>query len=194
MFQILWPFVRIVVVILIFFSSNVESFQDEKKDSLYFDKDIFIYPFSQFSVYPFPEFINSSIFFEFNHQLKYNILNPDFEIIDKWVDFSDDGNSIIFYESVNGRYEKIPIQMPINYYFDQKLKINRINNFKRIKEIDQDQLLQTVTSDGIELIAIDTQLGRASLTVNGNVNLSGKLVFQDQELTRSTLILSPTLP
>tara|TARA_A100001037_G_scaffold110819_1_gene101148 strand:+ start:1515 stop:7871 length:6357 start_codon:yes stop_codon:yes gene_type:complete len=192
MFQIHWLFVRSVVVFLFFFSSLLKSFQDESKESLYFNKDIFIYPYSQFSVYPFPEFINSSIFFEFNNQLKNNILNPNFEIIDKWIDFSDDGNSIIFYESVNGKYEKIPLQMSINYYFDQKLKINRINNFKKINDIDSNEISQTVTGDGLELVAIDTRLGRASLTVNGNVNLSGKLVFQDQELTRSNFRESQT--
>ena len=37
----------------------------------------------------------------------------------------------------------------------------------------------------MELVAVETSLGRATLTVNGNVNLTGKLLFQDQELTRS---------
>ena len=93
MFQIVWPFVRIVVINLFFFSSFLKSFQDESSDSLHFNKEVFLLPYSQFSVYPFPEFINSSIFFQFNSQLKNNILKPNFEIVDRWVDFSDSKNT-----------------------------------------------------------------------------------------------------
>ena len=40
----------------------------------------------------------------------------------------------------------------------------------------------------IEVVGVDIgRLGRASLRVSGNVNINGKMVFQDQELVRSTL-------
>ena len=40
----------------------------------------------------------------------------------------------------------------------------------------------------LELVGVDMgRLGRASLQVSGNVNINGKMVFQDQELVRSTL-------
>ena len=40
----------------------------------------------------------------------------------------------------------------------------------------------------LEVVGMDIgRLGRASLQVSGNVNINGKMVFQDQELVRSTL-------
>ena len=40
----------------------------------------------------------------------------------------------------------------------------------------------------LELVGVDMgRLGRASLQVSGNVNINGKMVFQDQELVRSTV-------
>ena len=40
----------------------------------------------------------------------------------------------------------------------------------------------------LEVVGVDIgRLGRASLNVSGNVNINGKMVFQDQELVRSTL-------
>ena len=40
----------------------------------------------------------------------------------------------------------------------------------------------------LEVVGVDIgRLGRASLQVSGNVNINGKMVFQDQELVRSTL-------
>ena len=42
MFQIVWPFVRIVVINLFFFSSFLKSFQDESSDSLHFNKEVFL--------------------------------------------------------------------------------------------------------------------------------------------------------
>jgi len=192
MCRLVWLLVRIVVIILFTFSSLLKSFQDETSDSLYFNKNTLIYPYNSSSVYPFSEFINTSIFYQFNPQLSNNILDPRLDIIDKWVSFSNDGKNIIFYELINNRYEKIPHEMPIEFYFNERIKINRLNAFKRINSMDNNEISQSVNGEGIELVAIDTRLGRASLTVNGNVNLSGKLVFQDQELTRSNFRESQT--
>ena len=56
--------------------------------------------------------------------------------------------------------------------------------------------MQTVKKDDsrrgrgqmLEVVGVDIgRLGRASLNVSGNVNINGKMVFQDQELVRSTL-------
>ena len=40
----------------------------------------------------------------------------------------------------------------------------------------------------LEVVGVDIgRLGRASLQGSGNVHINGKMVFQDQELVRSTL-------
>ena len=58
------------------------------------------------------------------------------------------------------------------------------------------QFMQEVTKENnrkgrgqmLEVVGMDMgRLGRASLQVSGNVNINGKMVFQDQELVRSTL-------
>ena len=40
----------------------------------------------------------------------------------------------------------------------------------------------------MEMVGMDMgDFGRVSLRVNGNININGKMVFQDQELVRSSL-------
>ena len=40
----------------------------------------------------------------------------------------------------------------------------------------------------MEIVGVDLgDLGRASLSLNGNVTINGNMIFQDQELVRSTL-------
>ena len=47
--------------------------------------------------------------------------------------------------------------------------------------------------EGFEIVAVETQFGTASLTVNGNVNLTGKLVFQDHDLNLVIIINLPII-
>jgi len=93
-------------------------------------------------------------------------------------------------EYVDGRIVKMPFVAPMDWYFSNMLIVNRKLEF--LKSVNKKYNVQ---KDGkkdrgksIEVVGLDLGgLGRASLRVRGNVNISGKMVFQDQQLVTSSI-------
>jgi len=101
-----------------------------------------------------------------------------------------DWSMITFSETIDDRILRIPFTAPLDWYFNKSLKINRhlkfINNVAFNVQRQHDERSQR--SNTLEVVGVDLgRLGRASLRVRGNVNISGKMVFQDQELVRSSI-------
>ncbi len=120
------------------------------------------------------------------------LLKVKFERMDEWTEFDETGETIFLYESGYDRLYRLPFQAPLLWYVGQRLQRNRVRNFMTLRPAPGEAVGPLAGGEGVELMAVDTRLGRASLTVNGNVNLTGKLVFQDQELTRSNFRESQT--
>ena len=71
------------------------------------------------------------------------------------------------------------------------IQVNRVLNFvESFNKPDQGDQRYTERRGGryLEMVGMDMgEFGRVSLRVNGNININGKLVQQDQELVRSSL-------
>ena len=71
------------------------------------------------------------------------------------------------------------------------IQVNRVLNFiESFNKPSQSDQRYTKRQGGryLEMVGMDMgEFGRVSLRVNGNININGKLVQQDQELVRSSL-------
>ncbi len=95
-------------------------------------------------------------------------------------------------ETVQSNVYKIPFLAPVNWYIINSIQHNRkIFFYEKIKKTvgqETDQQKRQQRGRALEVVGVELgQLGRASLRVNGNVNISGKMIFQDQELIRSSI-------
>ena len=106
------------------------------------------------------------------------------------ISIDPDWTFITFTETLDKRIYKIPFTAPLGWYLT---KLVRLNYRKKLHEIamkgtsDKSRDSRKGTRS-IEVVGVEMgKLGRASLRVRGNVNISGKLVFQDQELVRSSI-------
>ena len=147
-----------------------------------------IIPSSSFVVDPFPRLSNSLVF-PYDSIPKYSgTLKYFFGIKKIDIKLSRDWQTITITESINGENLKIPFTASVDWYLEtmqqQKWHVKFV------------QFMQEVTKENnrkgrgqmLEVVGMDMgRLGRASLQVSGNVNINGKMVFQDQELVRSTL-------
>ena len=99
-----------------------------------------------------------------------------------------DWSTITIYETIGDQLYQIPYTSSLQWYF---------KSFKRQKwHLKLLEMMHKKEKEGsrrsrgkmLEVVGLDIgRLGRASLQVSGNVNINGKMVFQDQELVRSTL-------
>ncbi|MFQ6616296.1 MAG: cell surface protein SprA, partial [Fidelibacterota bacterium] len=110
----------------------------------------------------------------------------------RWVIISSDWSLATFYESVWDRLLQVPFSAPLSWYVNQRVLRNRIARLRR-GGIEQTQTADSRVRPGtLELLGVDTGAGRVSVNIRGNVNVRGGMVFQDQELVRSTLRESQT--
>ena len=147
-----------------------------------------IIPSSSFVVDPFPRLRNSLVL-PYDSIPKYSgTLKYFFGIKKTDIKLSRDWQTITITESINSENLKIPFTASVDWYLEtmqqQKWHVKFV------------QFMQEVTKENnrkgrgqmLEVVGMDMgRLGRASLQVSGNVNINGKMVFQDQELVRSTL-------
>ncbi len=122
--------------------------------------------------------------------LTTNFLQREIEVyIDR------DWNMITLTEFIDGEIYRIPFTAPLGWYVENMISVKR-----QIVFVEQVSLTTQDGKDGsgrdgkgitIDLMDIGA-LGTASLRVRGNIGISGKMVFRDQELVRSTLNQSQT--
>lgn len=108
------------------------------------------------------------------------------------VEVDRDWTTITVTESLDDVIYRIPFTAPVDWYFNHMLRVQREVRF--IESIASASQVQTagirpgVTGRALEVVGVDVgDLGRVSLHAKGNVNISGKMVFQDQQLVRSNI-------
>jgi len=119
------------------------------------------------------------------------LLSP-FKITELQSEISADWQTITIYEISDGQNIKMPFSANLNWYIKSMIQRQRQINFsKTMQGLAEQESGKTGTSrsgKSIELVGVDVgDLGRVSLRVRGNVSISGKMVFQDQELIRSNI-------
>ena len=117
--------------------------------------------------------------------IKMNFIQHDIEI---YIDHN--WEYITITEYIENEIFKIPFTAPVEWYFQQMMDVKRQIVFSEKMNLGAEET-QVGTRRGTKGITIDLvdmgALGTASLRVRGNINISGKMVFQDQELVRSSL-------
>ena len=115
--------------------------------------------------------------------LKYNfgLKKLDIKVTEDW-------SLITIKETVNGDNLLIPFTAPLEWYLKCMYQSKWRTKFIDVMQEQKKEDTRRGRGQMLEVVGVDIgRLGRASLQVSGNVNINGKLVFQDQELVRSTL-------
>ena len=172
--------------------SGLSYLSAQQDDSALFSREINPVVRSKWMVNAFGYLPYHSVFSMDSITTLRGIVKGDFEQVDRWTEFNDDGKIIIVYESGYDRLFLIPFQASLEWYVGMMIYRNRIHNLMTQRPGPGEDAVGIAAGEGFEIVAVETQFGTASLTVNGNVNLTGKLVFQDQELTRSNFRESQT--
>lgn len=104
------------------------------------------------------------------------------------VELSLDWSTIIISEWVDDSMIKMPFAAPVDWYLTTFHQQTWHQKFLETMRKKKKETGRGRRGQMLEVVGVDIgRLGRASLQVSGNVNISGKMVFQDQELVRSTL-------
>ena len=165
---------KIYLATIILFLSPMLGFENSKKNSIvtnpFFKKQSVNFCLNDFSNYPIGIFKNTKSLTKYNVQLDL------------------DSNLISISESTLSHQNLIPyISSLDNYLRDLYINNQRYNFSEPFSLSASDTTLSSNKGRYLEVADFDLgALGRASLRVQGNINLSGKLVNQDQELVRSS--------
>ncbi|OUW80361.1 MAG: cell surface protein SprA, partial [bacterium TMED217] len=149
----------------------------------------FLYlPESQFVVNPFPNYIMSLVQPLDSISSPKNILQIKYDNLETDIVLARDWSTITIHEYIDGISYKMPFSADVEWYLN---KYNERKSYLKLIEI-----MQKESKDGsskrkgqmMEVVGMDLgNLGRASLSLNGNVTITGNMIFQDQELVRSSL-------
>ena len=105
------------------------------------------------------------------------------------ISLSQKWNNIIIIEEVDGNRFLIPFSADIEWYLITFRNISWHNQFINIMQKEFEDDSRRKRGQMIEVVGMDMgRLGRASLQVSGNVNINGKMVFQDQELKKKDIL------
>lgn len=175
----------IYIVLFIAIAMNLRaqstiSVADSSKNA-YYSSPYVVNPFRSIPFYGLP----GDSLIKYRGFLKSNVLRPKVS-----VEIDDNWQFITITETVNGYMLKMPFTASFGWYFKNKIKFNSKHYFLERLPISK----QRVTSDGrsrrsksVELVGVDLgDFGRASLRVNGNVTITGKMIYQNQELVTSS--------
>mgnify|MGYP000644796644 FL=1 len=117
-------------------------------------------------------------------------IKADFGERDIEIHIDRDWQYITLTEYIDDEIFRIPFTAPMDWYFNNMINIKRRIIFSEKVSIGSKDVAVTSRrgGKGITFDLVDMgALGTASLRVRGNINISGKMVFQDQELIRSSL-------
>ena len=145
-------------------------------------------PSSPFVVDPFPILEKSLVQPLDSINTPLGLLNFPYQNKKTDVKLSWDWQTITISKIVDGKQVQMPFTASVDWYLK---KFHQRSWHKKFIETMQKEAKDDKKSrrgQMIEVVGVDIgRLGRASLRVSGNVNINGKMVFQDQELVRSTL-------
>ena len=149
----------------------------------------FLYvPQSEFVVNPFPNYAKNLIQPLDSTSTVKGLFNIKYDNFKTKVTLAKDWSTITITENIDGVSFKIPFIADVEWYLQ---KYNQRQSYLKFIEI-----MQKSATDGsskrkgqmMEVVGVDLgNLGRASLSLNGNVTITGNMIFQDQELVRSSL-------
>ena len=112
-----------------------------------------------------------------------NIVNLNIGYKQLVITLSNDWETINISELINGEERLYPFRSSLDWYVKQLYKQIWKNKYLEIMLKDSKDSDKRRSGQMLELVGVDMgRLGRASLQVSGNVNINGKMVFQDQEL------------
>ncbi len=154
-------------------------FSDSSR-STYFSTSYVVNPFKSSPVYGLP----GDSLIKYRGILENTALNPKIS-----VNIDDNWQFITISETINGYTLKIPFTSSFDWYFNNKIKHDSKNYFQErlavSKQLASDRAVQRNKS--FEVVGVNLgDLGRASLRINGNVTVAGKMIYQDQELITSS--------
>ena len=147
-----------------------------------------IIPSSTFVFDPFPRHPEALVL-PYDSIPRYKgILKYYFGIKKTDIEFSRDWSVITIAETINGEILQIPFTASVDWYLDMMQQQKWHTRFIQFMQEESKENKRKSRGQMLEVVGLDIgRLGRASLQVSGNVNINGKMVFQDQELVRSTL-------
>ena len=101
------------------------------------------------------------------------------------VNVSWDWSLITISEIIDNRQLKIPFTSSIDWYLKTMRQQKWRTSFLEVMQTEKKEDSRRGRGQMLEVVGVDIgRLGRASLNVSGNVNINGKMVFQDQALVR----------
>jgi len=102
------------------------------------------------------------------------------------VNIDESWESITITEVINGQHYKIPFTASMDWFFYNKMRFDSKQYFLEklsVSKVTQGQTTGVQRGKSLEIVGMDLgDFGRASLRVNGNVNVAGKMIYQDQEI------------
>lgn len=117
------------------------------------------------------------------------LIETKFQKIEQTATVAEDWSKITIVETVDGKIQTIPVTAPLDWYFNTMLQKKGQVGFSAAMQGKGEPATKTDTkrkTGSLELVGVDVgDLGRVSLRVRGNVNISGKMVFQDQQILAS---------
>ena len=150
---------------------------------------LFLYtPQSEFVVNPFPKHLTTLTQPMDSMSHSKGVLNVKYDDLRTDIVLAKDWSTITISEHIDGISFKIPFTANVEWYLK---KYNERKSYSKFIEV-----MQKSVKDGtskrkgqmMEVVGVDLgNLGRASLSLNGNVTITGNMIFQDQELVRSSL-------
>ena len=97
------------------------------------------------------------------------------------VHVSWDWSTITITETVDNRKLQIPLTSSVDWYLKIMQQKTWHTNFLKVMHTAKKDDSRRGRGQMLEVVGVDIgRLGRASLNVSGNVNINGKMVFQDQ--------------
>ena len=186
---------RISQIILFVFllSLSLVTLNGEDDSNLSFSKEINIVfpeyiPASPLIFNPFPRANVSLIQPQDSLRFPKGIIDFSFGQKKLQVNVSWDWSLITISETVENRILKIPFTSSLDWYIKTMRQEKWHVSFLEVMQTEKKDDSRRGRGQMLEVVGVDIgRLGRASLNVSGNVNINGKMVFQDQELVRSTL-------
>ena len=145
-------------------------------------------PISDFVVNPFPLFTASLVQPLDTLLSPKGILKFSFDSETKEIQLNRDWSRITISQYIDDRSYRIPFTADVDWYLDRYFARNWYNKFLEIMQKEAKDDTRSSRGQMMEIVGVDLgDLGRASLSLNGNVTINGNMIFQDQELVRSTL-------
>ncbi|MFQ6673877.1 MAG: hypothetical protein ACE5GH_03705, partial [Fidelibacterota bacterium] len=140
---------------------------------------------------PFDDMVPFSVFALDTVTAPRGLFKAEFDKEERRAEIAQDWTVITFYEAVEGDVVKVPFSAPLDWYISQRIYRNRIKSFYALKG-QLTKKKQRAQTSALELLGMETGAGRVSVNIRGNVNVLGKMVFQDQELARANFLESQT--